>query len=63
MWPCMRMSCPVVAVIGKYRELPREYRELIDTPMAVGELLAAFTVGKSSCNCRLAAAFCIKEGH
>ena len=43
-WPSTSMWGPVVAVLDEWG-LPGEYGDLIDTPKAVGETLATFSVG------------------
>ena len=51
-------GCPLVygalGCLSLISEEQRECKELIDTPRAIGEMLATITGGKSGCSCGLA---------
>lgn len=46
-WPSINMWAPMAAVLDAWRP-PGEYRELINTPKCVVELLAAIIVKKEA---------------
>ena len=54
-WPSTHIWGPAVAVLDEWGP-PREYGELIDTPKAVGEILATVTMGEKKLDNKAVAA-------